>query len=90
MPSLENWDGGLKSLLWLANSPHTPVYMYMYMQVYGSCYFHPYTVDHRSTTTISSGSESLPTRYWPYVYKILVHMYIHVCICICGERILVL
>ena len=23
MPSLENWDGGLKSLLWLANSPHT-------------------------------------------------------------------
>ena len=24
MPSLENWDGGLKSLLWLANSPHTP------------------------------------------------------------------
>ena len=23
MPSLENWGGGLKSLLWLANSPHT-------------------------------------------------------------------
>ena len=22
MPSLENWGGGLKSLLWLANSPH--------------------------------------------------------------------
>ena len=26
MPSLENWDGGLKSLLWLANSPHTHVH----------------------------------------------------------------
>ena len=24
MPSLENWGGGLKSLLWHANSPHTP------------------------------------------------------------------
>ena len=24
MPSLENRGGGLKSLLWLANSPHTP------------------------------------------------------------------
>ena len=24
IPSLENWGGGLKSLLWLANSPHTP------------------------------------------------------------------
>ena len=24
MPSLESWGGGLKSLLWLANSPHTP------------------------------------------------------------------
>ena len=23
-PSLENWGGGLKSILWLANSPHTP------------------------------------------------------------------
>ena len=23
MPSLENWGGGLRSLLWLANSPHT-------------------------------------------------------------------
>ena len=23
VPSLENWGGGLKSLLWLANSPHT-------------------------------------------------------------------
>ena len=24
MPSLENWGGGLKSLTWHANSPHTP------------------------------------------------------------------
>ena len=24
MPSLENWGGGLKSLIQLANSPHTP------------------------------------------------------------------
>ena len=24
MSSLENWGGGLKSPLWLANSPHTP------------------------------------------------------------------
>ena len=24
VPSLENWGGGLKSLLWHANSPHTP------------------------------------------------------------------
>ena len=24
MPSLENWGGGLKSLLWLANPSHTP------------------------------------------------------------------
>ena len=24
MPSLENWGGGLKGLLWLANSSHTP------------------------------------------------------------------
>ena len=25
VPSLENWGGGLKSLLWLANSPYTPL-----------------------------------------------------------------
>ena len=24
VPSLENWGGGLKSRLWLADSPHTP------------------------------------------------------------------
>ena len=31
MPSLENWDGGLKSLLWLANSPHTCTHCYMHL-----------------------------------------------------------
>ena len=29
VPSLENWGGGLKSLLWLANSPHVQ-YKYSY------------------------------------------------------------
>ena len=40
MPSLENWDGGLKSLLWLANSPHTPKYMYIFVW---DVYPNPYT-----------------------------------------------
>ena len=32
VPSLENWGGGLKSLLWLANSPHT--HEHAHMKVY--------------------------------------------------------
>ena len=31
VPSLENWGGGLKSLLWLANSPHMQVRVATYL-----------------------------------------------------------
>ena len=55
VPSLENWGSGLKSLLWLANSPHTPsVYLHQ---------FQYFTYTHQQTPVSDFHKVTLPISF---------------------------